>query len=482
MKAIKYLIAGALFAAVSTTAFAQEVSRDAQLEAIRNEIKANPNDPNAAKDLVKAYTKEYKKDADALVLLGNVYFGAKQYTKALEYADMALARNKNCGNAFILKGDVAAVSQDDGGEAAGWYQQAMTIDPKNPEGYMRYANVYRKRSPEESERALNELRKNIPDFPVEAEAAHTFYGTGNYEKAFEHFAKADKSKINEDQLAEYALTAMYIDKKDEALELAKYGITKFPENVSFIRLALINAIGTDKHADAVAYAEDLIKREGDKNAGDITYYGQALAGVKKYDEAIAQYQKALQLDDKNLKPLEYISEAYFGKGETDKALQYANEYLEKDDNARISDYDKLANIYMSLVKDSVDRQANFNKAMAVYDKVVTKFPQRATWAHSQKATAAFIAEMEDEYPQLYKVVIDELENKSDRTAAETQYLASAYRSMGYHFWASKNDLNAALPYFEKLVKFSPDNSLATKFFEAKKAYDEEMQNAANAEE
>ena len=47
--------------------------------------------------------------------------------------------------------------------------------------------------------------------------------------------------------------------------------------------------------------------------------------------------------------------------------------------------------------------------------------------------------------------------------------------MGYHFWASKNDLNAALPYFEKLVKFSPDNSLATKFFEAKKAYDEEQQ-------
>ena len=224
MKAIKYLIAGAFFAAVSTTAVAQGVGRDAQLEAIRNEIKANPNDPNAAKDLVKNYTKEFKKDANALVLLGNVYFGAKQYDKATMYADMALAKDKNCGNAFILKGDIAAVSQDDGGEAAGWYQQAMTIDPKNPEGYMRYANVYRKRSPEESERALNELRRNIPDFPVEAEAAHTFYGTGNYDKAFEHFSKADRSKINEDQLAEYALTAMYIDKKDEALELAKYGI------------------------------------------------------------------------------------------------------------------------------------------------------------------------------------------------------------------------------------------------------------------
>ena len=69
MKAIKYLIAGAFFAAVSTTAVAQGVGRDAQLEAIRNEIKANPNDPNAAKDLVKNYTKEFKKDADGKPVL-----------------------------------------------------------------------------------------------------------------------------------------------------------------------------------------------------------------------------------------------------------------------------------------------------------------------------------------------------------------------------------------------------------------------------
>ena len=143
---IKYIIVGYIFTLLNTNAAAQIGNRDAQLEAIRNEIKANPGNPNAAKDLVKAYTKEYKKDADALVLLGNVYFGAKQYTKALEYADMALARNKNCGNAFILKGDIAAVSQDDGGEAAGWYQQAMTIDPKNPEGYMRYARTAQEHS------------------------------------------------------------------------------------------------------------------------------------------------------------------------------------------------------------------------------------------------------------------------------------------------------------------------------------------------
>ena len=83
--------------------------------------------------------------------------------------------------------------------------------------------------------------------------------------------------------------------------------------------------------------------------------------------------------------------------------------------------------------------------------------------------------MDSEYVPLYKVIINELENKSDRSAAEGQYLASAYRSMGYHYWAAENNLDAALPYFEKLVKMSPDNELAKKFFEAKKAYDEESQ-------
>ena len=137
-------------------------SYESALENVSKALKADPSGLASAKAAVKDFTKSFKKDPAAMVALGNTYLAVKNYPKAVECANLALKKNKNFGDAYVLLGDIEAL-KDDGGEAAMWYQQAMSLDPKNPDGYMRYANVYRKRSPQESERVLNELRKNIPD-------------------------------------------------------------------------------------------------------------------------------------------------------------------------------------------------------------------------------------------------------------------------------------------------------------------------------
>ncbi len=85
--------------------------------------------------------------------------------------------------------------QDNGGEAATWYNQCMTMDPKNPQGYISYSNVYRKIDPAASAEALNKLREINPDYPIEAEAGHNFFSAGNYEKAYDYFSKAKPSNI-----------------------------------------------------------------------------------------------------------------------------------------------------------------------------------------------------------------------------------------------------------------------------------------------
>ena len=157
MKARKYLIAGALVLGLSAPVMAQDYV--SAIETVSNALKADPTGLGSAKNAVKDYMKMFKKNPEAMVALGNAYLSNKQFAKAVECADLALKKNKNYGDAYILKGDVESL-KDDGGQAAGWYQQAMSLDPTNPHGYMRYANVYRKRSPQESERALAELRKN----------------------------------------------------------------------------------------------------------------------------------------------------------------------------------------------------------------------------------------------------------------------------------------------------------------------------------
>ena len=262
MKAMKYLVSGALVLSMSVAANAQEVDYNTMLEPIMKELKANPSDKNVAKDLLKVYNKTFKKDPAALTALGNAYLTVKNFEMANHYADLAISRNKNYGNAYILKGDIQAM-QDDGGGAAMWYRQSIELDPHNPQAYMSYSNVYRKIDPEESERMLMELKKSVPDFPIEAEAAHSFYNTGNYEKAFEYFLKSDISKLEESHLTEYSVTATSLGKREKALEVAKAGISKYPNNISFTRLALINTIGLEKFDEALIYGEKLIAAEGE---------------------------------------------------------------------------------------------------------------------------------------------------------------------------------------------------------------------------
>ena len=45
---------------------------------------------------------------------------------------------------------------------------------------------------------------------------------------------------------------------------------------------------------------------------------------------------------------------------------------------------------------------------------------------------------------------------------EKGYLMQAYKNAGYIYWSSKNDLETAKPYFEKLIRLDPNNALAKK--------------------
>lgn len=471
MKAIKYLVSGVLMLSMSVAANAQGTDYNTLLEPIMKELKANPTDKNAAKDLLKNYNKMFKKDPEALTALGNAYLTVKNYDMANQYADLAIARNKNYGNAYILKGDIQAM-QDDGGGAAMWYRQSVELDPKNPQGYMSYANVYRKIDPAESERMLNELKKNIPDFPIEAEAAHAFYATGNYEKAMEYFLKSDISKLEENHLAEYSLTATSVGNREKALEVAKAGIRKNPNSNAFIRLALVNTIGLEKYDEALTYAEKLIGSEGENNSGDLCYYGQALAGNQRFAEAISKYEKAMSVDATNIMPYKYIADAYNGMGQEDKALEYSAMYLDKNQNAKLSDYRDIADIYANKIKkakeagNTAEVDANFAKVVGIYDQVIAKYPQAKVWGTYQKANTAFSAELDEKATPYFKEVVSLLENNSDRSENDNYYLGRSYSLIGYYYW-TKNELDMAGQYFDKCVKVTPDDSIAKKWFQMK---------------
>jgi len=465
MKAVKYLVAGMLIMGLSAPVMAQEVNYKDMLKPIEITLKAGNSNPKELEKTLKNYQKEFKKDPKALVALGNILAMNKQYDQANAVADAVIAKYKNYGDAYILKGDIYAM-QDNGGEAATWYGQCMTMDPKNPQGYISYSNVYRKIDPAASADALNKLREINPDYPIEAEAGHNFFSAGNYDKAYEYFSKAKPNTLEEYAYYEYAFTAYILNKKEESLNLCQTGIQKYSKDAAMRVLALRASVDLQKYDTALGLANIIMNTDSiKKNASIISYYGLALAGNKQYNEAIAQYQKALEMKSDDPKPLLYISEAYKGLGDEDKALEYNQQYMDKNPNAAPTDFMKLAEIYVNKAKkDPKTKTENIEKAIAVYAKLAEKYPTLKPFAKLQEGNTAFQNELDDKAIPAYTEVINELEAKQC-DADEISYLKQAYQYMGFIYTYDKQDFDTAKPYFDKLLKLDPNNKIAKDAFE-----------------
>lgn len=460
MKAVKFLVAGLLVMGLSATAMAQDVNYKDMLKPIETSLKAGSASTKDFEKTLKDYQKEFKKDPKALVALGNILAMNKEYDKANAVADAVIAKFKNYGDAYILKGDIYAM-QDNGGEAATWYGQCMTMDPKNPQGYISYSNVYRKIDPTASAEALNKLREINPNYPIEAEAGHNFFSAGNYEKAYEYFSKAKPSTMEEYLHYEYAFTAYILNKKEESLSLCQSGIQKFPKDAAMQILAMRAAVDLKNYEVALQHSNIVMNTDSiKKNASILSYYGLALAGNKQYNEAITQYQKALEIKADDPKPLQYISEAYKEMGDEDKALEYNQQYMDKNPNAAPTDFMKLAEIYVNKAKkDPAKKAENIDKAISVYAKLAEKYPTLKPFAKLQEGNTAFQNELDDKAIPAYEEVIKELEAKQC-DADEVSYLKQAYQYMGFIYNYDKQDFNLAKPYWEKLLKLDPENKYA----------------------
>ena len=460
MKAVKFLVAGLLVMGLSATAMAQDVNYKDMLKPIETSLKAGSASTKDFEKTLKDYQKEFKKDPKALVALGNILAMNKEYDKANAVADAVIAKFKNYGDAYILKGDIYAM-QDNGGEAATWYGQCMTMDPKNPQGYISYSNVYRKIDPTASAEALNKLREINPNYPIEAEAGHNFFSAGNYEKAYEYFSKAKPSTMEEYLHYEYAFTAYILNKKEESLSLCQSGIQKFPKDAAMQILAMRAAVDLKNYEVALQHSNIVMNTDSiKKNASILSYYGLALAGNKQYNEAITQYQKALEMKADDPKPLQYISEAYKKMGDEDKALEYNQQYMDKNPNAAPTDFMKLAEIYVNKAKkDPAKKAENIDKAISVYAKLAEKYPTLKPFAKLQEGNTAFQNELDDKAIPAYEEVIKELEAKQC-DADEVSYLKQAYQYMGFIYNYDKQDFNLAKPYWEKLLKLDPENKYA----------------------
>ena len=80
----------------------------------------------------------------------------------------------------------------------------------------------------------------------------------------------------------------------------------------------VKAVKKEDYSAAV----ELLQKVVDKNPKDANawnYMGYSLRNLQKYDEALAAYEKALQIKPKHKGALEYLGELYLQTGQLEKA-------------------------------------------------------------------------------------------------------------------------------------------------------------------
>ena len=464
MKAIKYFIMGVMLAGFSTTANAQQEELNAALSAIKSKA------PGAA-DLAKTAYKKNKKDPEALMKIARAYFEQKDTAGAnlfARYANEGAKPKYQYAPAYLLLGDVEAAFGTDGGKAAGFYNQAITFDPKNPEGYKKWAMVYRKISPKQAAQKLQDMKAQCPNEDIDAITAHIYMLAGDEKQAYENYMKADINKLDKGNLNEFVRCSYFTGHFEDALRAAEAGLKLEPRNPTFNRLAMFSNYELKKYDEAKAYIHKYFNETDSAKFSEYDHFYTALIYQALEDKAnmYEQYDKALELvnDSSMIKRhaiLKSVSDSYLKDLEFEKALKYYNDYMACKPELNSDDYEGLAKIYSKNADAVADAQkpALISKAVDAYRTMGEKFPVQAIYAAYQ--CASMNNKLDPNMTKSlakpdYQKVVSLLESKADRDKSENTILKySLHYLMSNAFLIDKNK-SLAKDYAEKILAIDPE--------------------------
>ena len=463
---IKYVIMSVVLAGFSTSAMAQDGTK-ADVDAVKKIISSKPADLD---DQMKAFYKKNKKNAENLTAFGRAFYEAKDTANANIYADHALKANKSYAPAYILKGDLHALA-DDGGGAASFYDQAIYFDPKNPEGYRKYASVYRKISPQGAIAKLNDLRAQLPDYPVDAIIGHISYISNNFDEAIAAYEKVDRSKLEKMDMIEYTTSCYFTQKYDKGLDMATFGLQKEPRNSTLNRMAMFCNTEKGDFEKALDYADRLFNKSDSANISymDYVYYGNALNGAKRHDEAIAMFKKALDQEfdnkDKRAGVVQTLANAYKGMEDYPNALKYYEQYLNEVTKASASDYHSFAQLHVQHANtlDGDAKNETFKKADGIYENMQSKYADIDDFISFQRARIGMYMDPESKLELAkphYEKMVQILEAKEERSKTDTNHLIEGYRYLINYYLNIKDDAATAKNIAQKLQGIDPENEIA----------------------
>lgn len=469
MKRIQLFLVGAFMAVGSLMAQSTDADWHAGVAKVKELIQTNPAQATVeAETLLKG---KNKKNPELVVAIANAYLDAGKMAEAQTYLELAKKADNKSAIVSVLEGDIA-IAKKDAGTACQLYEQALYFDSKYEPAYLKYAEVYKAASPSLAIEKLEQLKAINPSSVLaDKKLAEIHYLNNHFDKAAEAYSRfIDSSEATEEDMMKYAFALFLNHKFDKSLEITNKGLQKNSRHAAFNRLAMYNYTDMKRYDEAQQAAQAFFNAsdKADFSYLDYMYFGHLLNAVKKYDESVQQYKKALELDPTKTNLWLEISNAYEnGNNYTGAINAFQKYYSSLDADKKTPDLQfQLGKLYYGkgTLPDSLGVDAAARKvALASADSVFAGIAQAAPDSYlgnfwRARTNSALDPETSQGLAKpYYEAVVTLLTSKND--PRYNSAIIECYSYLGYYYLVA-NKLPESKEYWNKILAIDPANATA----------------------
>jgi len=475
MKRIQLLIL-VMFVAVGPL-LAQSANTELQERIARIKELVGSNTQQASEEVSQLLKGKNKKDSEILIAVARVYFDAGKISDADVYLQQAKKVNNKYPGIYLLEGDIAVLNKD-AGTACQLYEQAIYFDPNCKEAYLKYAQVYRDASPEQAIEMLLRLKELAPDYlPANKELADVYYRNNHFSKAIEEYAHfVNTSEATEDDLMKYAFALFLNHDFAKSLEIAQMGAQRNSRHAAFNRLLMYDYTDLKRYDEGLKAADTFFNNSEKQDFSylDYMYYGHLLSSSKKYDEAIVEYKKALDLDSLKTNLWSEISDAYENLNKYSDAIDSYKKYLASLEIGKQTPdlMFRLGKLYYaegtsSTLIDPAKKKASLLAADSVFSVISEKAPDSylGSFWRARSNSALDPETTQGLAKPYYEAVVSMLLTKND--PRYNPVIIECYSYLGYYYLL-QNLTPQSKEYWHKILSIDPENATAKKALEGLK--------------
>lgn len=442
------------------------------------ELALRQGNNGVANDMFKQAKQLAKKDAVLLTDIARSYYNvdaqkyAKEITKALADAKKA---NKQCPAIYILEADMLAPVNV--GEAAGYYEMAMSYDSANehPEAYVKYARTYFPVSPKFAIEGIKRLVDLQPNSALaQRELAEKYYDNDQYTLAAEQYGKYIQNPNHFKRDEQRYVGLLFFGKKyDESLALARKILAEDPNNFYMKRMVMLNLAALEQNEEAAKVGADFMSSKGEFTSNDYTTYGEVLMNLGQDSLAIVQYETAVANAPERVNLLSTLSDAYTSAKMYGKAVDAQRRFIDANPDHSTNDLMVLARRYQNAAattNDNPELRAQYvNKGVEVLDVVNNRVPGNYQVLIT-KARLQFIGdnnEVTDQSLPTFIEVLKMLDEDPQNVDKRKNDYSFIYNALG-KYYLSKKDVDNTKYYFGKMLEIFPENNDLRTFIETLK--------------